>query len=688
VQPDPSPEELYIYLHAIKYETDAWAFEDELPWWARPDWRSAREAGATASPEACGSSSSAIAPPVVYVANVAQRREAGGKLRVATGDANLPTLVQPRTAAHAAPGARQTSARKLLDVPEVDSHLPSLDVDDDADSTPAVLCEVFAGLEDVAQRDIEAQLRLFGVSTRTRAALHCAHVLVPAGRGAATAIRAFAAGRLPGVRAAYLVMQEAPMDAELLLRLATEKLELGNSKRAARLKALAEKKAQRAAKHAGKVVEEPSEPATPQHEEPDQLTAGEEELLAGIARHWHASLAARHAVFAAWRRVAAAMHVELTARTFRGSVERSAYLLPTLTTQMLERELGELAGQWLIKSPPIDEPMDAWRVDLKHCILDVTLKFIPSLGTPAGADASTGSHKSANNAPGSLFYLLALPAPAAGTVPSRPAIPTSLSAGGTSLARYRAYTLAAALPLPKLAGDERPRRLRILEPCVGRGSLAIELAAALQRRCSKDGALEADVYACDIDAAELARASQMLQLCHSPTSACEAVRLQLSAAPLNSTDVCAVQAFLGSSEPLDAILSDLPWGHRVGNSSNVARLYPRLVQSFCALLRPGGYALLMTAEQRTFVRILREAEGQARKTNQPYYLSIEALHLLDDDDDDDDEAEEDRLASPHAHEHAHAMCRQGAKEAERWQGLRPVEVGFGVYLFLLRKTAM
>ncbi|KAK0549049.1 hypothetical protein OC845_003309 [Tilletia horrida] len=40
LHPDPKASELYIYLHAIKYETDEWSYEDEMPWWAQPDWRS------------------------------------------------------------------------------------------------------------------------------------------------------------------------------------------------------------------------------------------------------------------------------------------------------------------------------------------------------------------------------------------------------------------------------------------------------------------------------------------------------------------------------------------------------------------------------------------------------------------------------------------------------------------------
>ncbi len=39
LQPDPKPEELFIYLHAMKYETDEWSFEDQMPWWASEEWQ-------------------------------------------------------------------------------------------------------------------------------------------------------------------------------------------------------------------------------------------------------------------------------------------------------------------------------------------------------------------------------------------------------------------------------------------------------------------------------------------------------------------------------------------------------------------------------------------------------------------------------------------------------------------------
>ncbi|KAH9466357.1 hypothetical protein Pst134EB_001411 [Puccinia striiformis f. sp. tritici] len=32
--PDPKPEQLYIYLHAFRYQTESWDFSSEMPWWS------------------------------------------------------------------------------------------------------------------------------------------------------------------------------------------------------------------------------------------------------------------------------------------------------------------------------------------------------------------------------------------------------------------------------------------------------------------------------------------------------------------------------------------------------------------------------------------------------------------------------------------------------------------------------
>ena len=37
LHPDPKPEKLYIFLHAIRYTTSLGSFETEMPDWAAPD---------------------------------------------------------------------------------------------------------------------------------------------------------------------------------------------------------------------------------------------------------------------------------------------------------------------------------------------------------------------------------------------------------------------------------------------------------------------------------------------------------------------------------------------------------------------------------------------------------------------------------------------------------------------------
>ena len=38
LHPDPKPEKLYIFLHALKYTTSLGGFETEMPEWAAKDW--------------------------------------------------------------------------------------------------------------------------------------------------------------------------------------------------------------------------------------------------------------------------------------------------------------------------------------------------------------------------------------------------------------------------------------------------------------------------------------------------------------------------------------------------------------------------------------------------------------------------------------------------------------------------
>lgn len=38
IHPDPKPERLYIFLHALKYTTSLGSFETEMPEWAKKGW--------------------------------------------------------------------------------------------------------------------------------------------------------------------------------------------------------------------------------------------------------------------------------------------------------------------------------------------------------------------------------------------------------------------------------------------------------------------------------------------------------------------------------------------------------------------------------------------------------------------------------------------------------------------------
>lgn len=38
LHPDPKPETLYIFLHALRYELSLGCFETEMPTWAKEGW--------------------------------------------------------------------------------------------------------------------------------------------------------------------------------------------------------------------------------------------------------------------------------------------------------------------------------------------------------------------------------------------------------------------------------------------------------------------------------------------------------------------------------------------------------------------------------------------------------------------------------------------------------------------------
>lgn len=197
--------------------------------------------------------------------------------------------------------------------------------------------------------------------------------------------------------------------------------------------------------------------------------------------------------------------------------------------------------------------------------------------------------------------------------------------------------------------------------------------------------MSAQVLASDIDEADIARAKECLKLCgfdeEDTTSA-----VQARTAKVDGTDLAALQSFIRANAAaeddglVDAIITDLPWGHRVCNAASLSVLYPGLIKSFVALLRPGGHALVMTADPKAIRNALKQLEGAVRKEALPWYIGVEDLCLAGDEG-----ATTELVGDP---ELAPAVERAGRDAARSFEGKRLVECGLPVYLILLRKIPM
>ena len=182
---DPAPEELYIYLHAIKYWTDTWVYEDSLPWWACEDWQAPAE------------SEPRYLPPLPLCTHYAgSGSEAdlgkGGARRRAT-EPLRPRLRLVQRPMHRveAPRPVATAQRDLvLDVPR--------------------------GLEDAVQSDVLQRVAAAPADgPAVRSALHSG-VLILREPFATAALAMYAGGELPGASAAYFKVAEQVMPRALL----------------------------------------------------------------------------------------------------------------------------------------------------------------------------------------------------------------------------------------------------------------------------------------------------------------------------------------------------------------------------------------------------------------------------------------------------------------------------------------
>ncbi|MCO5576035.1 hypothetical protein L7F22_029842 [Adiantum nelumboides] len=317
LSPDPEDEsELYIYLHAIKYETDEWSYEDDLPWWAHEDWT---------------------------------ERDRGYSEGVAVV---VKTQEEPSPAKHdLMPAGRDKAvSRTVVGLPDVRPIL-SIAEREEAILAPlqpcqsAVMFEVFGGMEDFAAIDIHQKIQAaLPNETSIAAAGSSAHISCRCGPGlgARAALDLFLAGRLSSVKMAYLKIGDERIPTELLEALEKER----NETIALQAGINRSKRSRARAKKAGEVVEE----MTPRERAANSVqTVSEKALVQVLLAAWDRAREEREKVLCEWR-IARGIEREPTLESkllFRGRVDRSGFSLPTLNTEQMERIVGVAAWRWL-----------------------------------------------------------------------------------------------------------------------------------------------------------------------------------------------------------------------------------------------------------------------------------------------------------------------------------------------------
>jgi len=257
---------------------------------------------------------------------------------------------------------------------------------------PTLVLEVTRGLEDAAQREVLQRVPPppGANGAAIESALHSGLLYVRAPWNAA-AYAAYERDKLPVATAAYWAMGEAILPRPLLDALFAERVAaLGAS--------------------------------GPGHEKEAQPTPSEEALLAWIAQVWADHAPARAAALQAWHARGAP-----PPPTWHVSVDRSSYVLPTLSTSTLEAHAQALVASWL---GPAWAPAPRAEASL-HVKLTWAPRFRVEESLQCGPRARQG------NPSGCLCLQLHIPARVA----------TTAEAVRTAMARARAYALCALLPI-------------------------------------------------------------------------------------------------------------------------------------------------------------------------------------------------------------------------------------------------
>lgn len=688
--PDPPLDSLFIYLHAIRYETDEWSFEDEMPWWARDGWtnrdamsraREARERGEVIRPprlqlmtEEEGMKSNDTSQEQQQLPVGPRVLAEDGNNSIASNGTSVPSSLQsidasasrakdqPSDPSHRANGS-SSSFQHLFSLPiQPSSTQQAMPLP--LQVVPLAL-EVFRGLEDVAVRDLSLRLE----APRALTALHSSQLLLPV-----SSSRDALQARLPFVSGKRLVLGSMRLPDDLLNDLLVDRSRLGTSKQANRKSRESKGKSKRAVDAAQLAARELQAQAVERTAK--GKIASEARLASLIEDLWHSSASSIADGLTCWQSLA---RPDQPNWTFRATVDRSTYKFPTMNTTDVERLLGDLV--WNTLNGPDDGTAASdvlHPVNLSKADLDVQLLFSPWLDgteTPRNLMDSEMIRDGVNkgdsilqgweyNPPGSLLLTIKLDDKDASAVfPHRPQIDFELTEGGTSLARFRAYSLAALLPLP-IKNPLQP--VKIWEPCCGSGAVVIELANTLQER-----GIAGHVYGSDIEGEDVEHGKIIAKSSGWPVDTASKGDVSIHLGQVDLRDEAGVSAFLGNAtgDALDGIVTDLPWGQRVLSHGALRPLYAHFLRTCLVMLKPNCYACLLTLSVKTLQRALSDVDVAARRGGQAWTMQLEQLDVPDGSE-------------------ASIVEIQGQRQAKEASGVRIVEMGLRPCVCLLRKVAI
>ncbi|MCO5566216.1 hypothetical protein L7F22_019892 [Adiantum nelumboides] len=615
--PDPKAEDLFIYLHAIKYQTDEWTYEDQMPWWALPDWQDGTQSRpTTGSRVETGISSNATMPPAFGLV--------GRGEKVEREYVELPEIVP------------------INSVPE---SIPKLNLEGDS-SHPSVVFEIFGGMEDFAAAHIKQQICSAFNDSETSLEfphqLYTGHVSIPAGEWAAKALQVYREGYISCAKTAYIQIAAPKMPSNILTSLADEKLKLYEARSiiAARRKKGEEN---------GDGLAEVSASGLD-----GQLTPAEGEFMEALKAAWDSCEDGRERAKKIWQDVHGKYIDTDRKPRFRASCDRRGYSLPTLTTIQIEKDLGSWIWWWLNGDPDLSE--GDWEVNLLQSDLEIVFKLLA--GHEDGVELEPHWATNPSNVPGRFAFLI--PIEMKQSIKHRPQLPADLAGEGTVLARFRAHTLATALPLDTDLLKPGQNSVRIWEPCAGTGSVAIEMAVAFKKR-----GIKSQIFASDVFAAEVERGHQMVALCGEFP--------EISLAKVDASKINEALLFMEEESSLDGIVTDLPWGRRSLNHQAISKLYPAMLQVFYRMLKPGACVLLMTAEQNNLIRAAKAHEAESRRRGYEWFLNVEQFSLT---------------PCINGNVYDPRIPKEAPTDEQRSASVRTVHCGYYVSLVLLRKVPL